>query len=245
MWITTSDGVRLYYEQNGSGHDLVFLHGYTCTLNDWRSIAEPLSESYQVLLTDFRCHGQSDKPVRSLSIGGYSDDVHFICAQLGVSKPTILGHSMGGMVALDYALRYSDEVRALVLAEGHSHIETTARLTGSGVSDERTDPQIAWAIAEQMNEGARYIDTSLWQSLMDFDVRPLLHHLTIPILFLWGDRYGDVTEERFASLLEAFGYSGMDNVEARLIRNSHHFLMLEQPEQVLTAITQFLRKVYG
>lgn len=244
MSFLTRDEVQLYYEQKGSGHDLVFLHGYTCTLEDWRPIAEPLSEYYRVLLTDFRCHGRSDKTGEKLSIKTYTDDLHFLCSQLGIHTPTLLGHSMGGMVALDYALCYPSEVFALVLAEGHSHIETTAQLIGSGVYDERTASEIASIIDEQMKEGAKYVDPSLFQSLLEFDVRALVRNINIPILFLWGDRYGDITEDKFVELLNAFGYADMPNVEAKLIHNSHHFLTLEQPAQVLVAITQFLAKIY-
>jgi pimeloyl-ACP methyl ester carboxylesterase len=233
-------GVPIYYELYGEGPDLVFFHGYTCSMEDWRWTADQLSKSFHVLLFDMRCHGRSGKKADSLVLSTLTDEAHKLLLGLGIERPVIIGHSMGGMMALEYGLRYPQSVRALVLAEAHTHIDTTARLIGSGVVDERTQPEIAQKINDNMAQGARYVTEDLFNSLLAFDVRTRVSELKMPILFLWGDRYGDITPDKWPGILEAFGYHDMPNLVAEYIANSHHFIMLEKPQDTLHAMQLFV-----
>lgn len=235
------NGTSIYYEQSGSGPDLVFLHGYTCNLEDWRWTANALAERYRVLLFDLSCHGRSEKTGEDLNLDGLTEDTHAIIQGLGIEKPVLIGHSMGGMVALDFALRYPEEVRALVLAEAHTHIDTTARIIGSGVYDERTPREIVSQIDATMGEGGKYVTKSLFNSLMAFDVRRDVSALKMPVLFLWGDRYQDLSQAKLPVILQEFGYQQMPNLIAQYIPNAHHFVMLEQPGATLQAIQSFLQ----
>jgi pimeloyl-ACP methyl ester carboxylesterase len=233
-------GVPIYYESYGVGPDLVFFHGYTCSMEDWRWTADQLANSFHVLLFDIRCHGHSGKNTDNLVLSALADEAHQLLLGLGIEKPIIIGHSMGGMIALDYGLRFPQSVKALVLAEAHTHIDTTARLIGSGVLDERTQPDIALMINNNMAQGAKYVSEDLFNSLLAFDVRTQIPKLRMPILFLWGDRYGDLPPDKWPAILDAFGFQNMPNLVAEYIANSHHFIMLEKPQDTLQAIQRFL-----
>ena len=234
-------GTGIYYERFGAGPDLVFVHGYTCNLEDWRTIANALAGRYQVLLFDLRCHGRSAKTNEPITLESLTEDMHALLNGLGIKSPVVIGHSLGGMMALEYGLRYPSETGALVLAEGHTHIDTTARIIGSGVLDGRTPPAVAATIEAEMGQGAAYVGKSLFDSLLAFDVRSRVAELKMPILFLWGDRYGDLTDPKLPEILQEFGFRDMPNLTARYIHNSHHFLTLEQPQETLQAIEDFLR----
>lgn len=243
MAIYNLNGVSIDYDIYGDGPDLVFFHGYTCNREDWRWTADQLSKSYRVLLFDFRCHGHSEKKTDNLNIMTLTEEACQFLHGLRIEKPVIIGHSMGGMIALEYGLHFPQEVKALVLAEAHTHIDTTAQLIGSGVVDERTQPDIAQKINENMEQGSQYVTEELFNSLLDFDVREQVCKLKMPILFLWGDRYGDLTPERWPMILEEFGFHNMPNLTAKLIPNSYHFIMLEQLLATLEAIQHFVQQI--
>ncbi len=238
--ITFLQDFPIYYERYGQGTELVFLHGYTCSLEHWRWTADLLSSSYRVLLFDMRCHGRSGKNTANLTLNTLVDETRQLLLLLGVEKPVLIGHSMGGMVALEYALRYTSQVRALVLAEAHTHLDTTTNLLGPGVLDARTPAEIAREIQVCMNQGEANINQELLGSLLAFDARAQVGNLTCPVLCLWGDRYGDISPGQWPQILEAFGYARLPNLVFHSIPNSHHFIMLEQPRETLQAIQDFL-----
>jgi pimeloyl-ACP methyl ester carboxylesterase len=144
------------------------------------------------------------------------------------------------MAAIEYALLWPDDVGALVLAEAHTHLETTVRLLGPGVLSERTPPQITREIEAIMSRGAQWVSPDLFESLRVFDVRDRMASLVCPVLCLWGDRYGDIPPRLWPQVLEAFGYAQVTGLSFRCIPNSHHFVMLEQPQKTLRAIREFL-----
>ena len=187
-----------------------------------------------------RCHGRSEKNTAKLTLNTLVDETCQLLLQLGVEKPVLIGHSMGGMVALEYALRDSSQVKALVLAEAHTHLDTTASLLGPGVLDARTPAEIAQEIQGCMNRGEASVCKELFDSLLAFDARAQVGNLACPVLCLWGDRYGDISPGQWPQILEAFGYARLPNLVFYSIPNSHHFMMLEQPQETLQAIQDFL-----
>ncbi len=192
------------------------------------------------MLFDQRCHGRSLKDSENLTLNALVDETRQLVQELQLQRPVLIGHSMGGMAAIEYAMRWPDAVGALVLAEAHTHLETTARLVGPGVLDERTPPETAREIETIMSRGAQWVSPDLFESLRVFDVRDRLASLACPVLCLWGDRYGDIPPELWPPIMAAFGYAQAPGLSFHCIPNSHHFVMLEQPEETLRAIWEFL-----
>lgn len=117
MPTATTNGIETYYERHGEGAPLVFLHGGTSDHQLWRHQVEALSDEYEVIVYDMRGHGKtggSDLPRYTISL--YADDLHALVEALELESPHICGLSMGGMAALTYAARYSDEPSALAVA---------------------------------------------------------------------------------------------------------------------------------
>jgi len=110
-----ANGVDLYYERRGDGPPVIFLHGMGLDHRYWPEFAAPLTDDYEVIVLDMRLHGRSGgDPEAELSIDTYADDLHALVDELGFETPAIVGHSMGGMVALRYADQYPDALSALV-----------------------------------------------------------------------------------------------------------------------------------
>jgi pimeloyl-ACP methyl ester carboxylesterase len=108
------NGSRLYYESAGTGPPLVLLHGFTLDTRMWDDQFEAFARQYCVIRYDLRGFGRSAVPT-----GGYShiEDLRALLAYLRVDAAYIAGLSMGGGVALDYALAYPRVVRGLILID--------------------------------------------------------------------------------------------------------------------------------
>ena len=122
MPIVNINGVDLNYEVTGQGEAVVFLHGYTGSTQDWANQVPVLSPKYQVIALDHRGHGKSAAPSREeeYSVPIFADDVLDILKTLDIKKCCLAGHSLGGFIALQFALEYPDMLAALVLADTSS-----------------------------------------------------------------------------------------------------------------------------
>ncbi|WP_200797182.1 alpha/beta fold hydrolase [Microbulbifer donghaiensis] len=112
----TLNGVELYYECHGKGQPLMLIAGLASDSQSWQPLVEELSRHYLVILPDNRGTGRTKPQDIDTSIRHIADDCMALLDFLGLSSATLLGHSMGGFVALDCAIRYPARVAKLVLA---------------------------------------------------------------------------------------------------------------------------------
>src|SRR5436853_5160764 len=100
------EGMALAYEQAGTGEPpLVFMHGWSADRTYFAPQVEHFRGSHRVVALDLRGHGESGKPEQAYTMAAFADDVAWLCGQLGVRKPVLVGHSMGGNIALELAAR--------------------------------------------------------------------------------------------------------------------------------------------
>ncbi len=112
------NGIDLNFEQHGSaGEPLVLVHGYTGDITDWRHQLPDFSRTHRVLIMDLRGHGGSTAPSDrdAYSILQLADDVEALIAMCGFERYHLLGHSMGGTVAQELALRSPGRLLSLTL----------------------------------------------------------------------------------------------------------------------------------
>ncbi|GIO33618.1 MULTISPECIES: alpha/beta fold hydrolase [Paenibacillus] len=102
----------LYYEVSGTGKPVVLLHSGGADLRDWTYVAPLLAQHYKVVAFDGRGAGKSPSP---LEPANYVADLLALLDHLGLEKAALVGHSMGGRIAADFALEYPDRVSELVL----------------------------------------------------------------------------------------------------------------------------------
>jgi pimeloyl-ACP methyl ester carboxylesterase len=110
--------VNIYYELHGeSGEPLVLVHGYTGDVTDWRHQIPEFARTHRVLVMDHRGHGKSDAPTdrASYTIGALAADVEAVIAHVGFERYHLLGHSMGGAVVQEIALRSPHRLISLTL----------------------------------------------------------------------------------------------------------------------------------
>src|SRR5690606_14955024 len=101
------DGTKLCFEvSGGDGPTLVFIHGWCCDRSYFAPQAKYFAgRGYRSVSVDLRGHGQSSAPDQAYPMQVFADDVAWLCDQLGLSPAFFIGHSMGGIVAFELALR--------------------------------------------------------------------------------------------------------------------------------------------
>jgi pimeloyl-ACP methyl ester carboxylesterase len=103
------------YRQAGWGPLVVLIHGITGSSETWVDVIEPLAEKYTVVAPDLLGHGASAKPRGDYSLGAYASGIRDLLGALGHGSGTIVGHSLGGGVAMQMAYQFPDRCDRLVL----------------------------------------------------------------------------------------------------------------------------------
>src|SRR3954462_7972497 len=108
-------GHSVSYQRAGWGPLLVLLHGIAGSSETWNDVIEPLAEHYTVVAPDLLGHGESAKPRGDYSLGAYASGLRDLLSALGHDSGTIVGHSLGGGVAMQLAYQFPDRCERLVL----------------------------------------------------------------------------------------------------------------------------------
>lgn len=108
-------GHRRAFVMEGSGPALLLLHGLACDHTTWDPVIAALAERYTVIAPDLLGHGASAKPRADYTLGGYANGMRDLLAVLGVDRATVVGHSFGGGVAMQFSYQFPEYTERLVL----------------------------------------------------------------------------------------------------------------------------------
>ena len=108
-------GHRRAFVRTGSGPAVLLLHGLGCDHTTWRPVIDSLARTHTVIAPDLLGHGESDKPRADYSIGGYANGMRDLLTLLGIDRVTVVGHSLGGGVAMQFAYQFPERAERLVL----------------------------------------------------------------------------------------------------------------------------------
>lgn len=125
-YVPTRD-IITYYEETGSGEPLVLIMGIGGDLQGWALTAPALAKQFRVITYDNRGAGRSSAPDKPYTIAGMADDLAALLDELNIPKAHILGYSMGGMIAQEFALKYPNRVDKLILLATSSKIDGYSR----------------------------------------------------------------------------------------------------------------------
>lgn len=113
---------QYYYELHGQGDPIVLIAGYSCDHSFWDLIFDELIENFQVLAFDNRGVGQTRDKQTALTLEEMADETHLLIQKIGLSRPTIIGQSMGGIIAQLIAKKYPDTLENLILLNSSAKI---------------------------------------------------------------------------------------------------------------------------
>src|SRR6478752_8599013 len=115
LQFVTIHGHRRAYVRAGAGPVVLLLHGLGCDHTTWEPVIESLSRRHTVIAPDLLGHGQSDKPRADYSLGGFANGMRDLLTVLGIDKVTVIGHSFGGGVAMQFAYQFPERTERLML----------------------------------------------------------------------------------------------------------------------------------
>lgn len=122
---------KVNFVQSGAGSPVILIHGLSASLHDWDDVTPALAEhGYAAYALDLLGHGDSGKPdSRAYQIDWLFEHLSSWIDSLRLSEPPVLiGHSLGGYLTLEYARRYPDRARALVLVDPFYHVSQLPRM---------------------------------------------------------------------------------------------------------------------
>ena len=111
----TVHGYRRAYVKAGSGPVLLLVHGIGDSSDSWRPVLEQLAEHHTVVAPDLLGHGRSEKPRADYTVAGYANGMRDLLSVLEIDRATVLGHSLGGGVAAQFAYQFPERCERLVL----------------------------------------------------------------------------------------------------------------------------------
>jgi pimeloyl-ACP methyl ester carboxylesterase len=250
MPYATRDAVNLYYELAGSGDPpMVFVHGWCCDRTFFEPQFDHFRAAHAVATLDLRGCGRSDRPEDGYEIASLADDVASVCRDAGLTDPVVVGHSLGGIVAIELAARYPSLPAAVVVVDPspiNMTLETRCLLEAfatqldgpDGVAARRTlvDSEFMFRATDDVDRRRRIVETLCAVPLT-------LAATVIREMVAWNG---------VGALLALLSSTGGSNDPARLLAlrpdfqigvtvGSGHFNQLEVPEQVNAMIDRFLQ----
>lgn len=205
-------GYRRAYRKKGSGPALLLLHGLGCDSSTWDAVIDELAEDFTVLAPDLLGHGESDKPDADYSLGGYANGMRDLLTILGIDKVTVVGHSFGGGVAMQFAYQYPDRTERIVLvSSGGLGREVTPvirflTLPGSGLALSVATMQpwrgvVAASLRGLSRTGVRHLRdlgevADIYESFADPRARRAVQRLTSHVLN-WRGQYVTMTDRTY------------------------------------------------
>jgi pimeloyl-ACP methyl ester carboxylesterase len=258
------NGINIAYELGGAGTPMVMIHGAQGDQTMFAGLAATFATRFNVLTFDQRGSGLSDKPDIAYSVTMLADDTAALMDHLGFTDAHIIGVSMGGMVAQEFALRHARKVRSLVLgcttAGGPKSIRATGLAMNAYSTKEMSAEERGRALAEAafttgyIARHPELIATMIEQrrqrpihpvgfarrmeALPTFDTYDRLPQINCPTLVITGKDDALIAWEN--SRLIA---SRIPGAQLTILEPAGHCFWLEQPEQSRAAIRHFLDTV--
>ena len=266
MPFATNHGIKIHFDYYGNGAPLLFFSETACAGDIWNKYQVPeFSRDFRVITHDYRGTGQSSRPVVQYSCADFVDDAVAILDQLDCGPANILGHSMGGRVALLMALTYPERVNKVIVAS-----------SGPGIAGAQAIPfkmckemvewgynkyvrehtlEVGWTAEYMQKHRARVEDflsvrMNNLPALEDYlrhvvarqacNVSPRLKELKHPTLVIVGDQdHGSATGASHRVTSEALAQE-LPNGQFAVIANEAHNYFMTNPEEAHRIIRRFL-----
>lgn len=249
MYIKTQS-LSIYYQKLGQGADLIMLHGWGNDVSSFWNVAQNLKSNFTVHLIDLPGFGRSDIPTKAFTIDDYADVISEYITKQELSKPALLGHSVGGRIAIKLVTKNPNLVGKLILEDS------------AGIRSKRNIKKYIFLVAAKvfnfivpnifnLKEILRqkfysklefdYINTGAlretFKNIISEDLSNLLPKVKNETLLIWGEL--DKTEE--ASLKNGrMMYRSIPRSKLEIFDGCGHFPHLENPARFIYFIKDFL-----
>lgn len=254
-----TDGTNIYYEERGEGPALVLLHGLGSSTMDWEYQYGHFEKDYRIIAPDFRGFGQSDKPDGPYLVAQQADDIRALLDHLDIEHAAVVGFSMGGAVAFEFAATHPQRVQRLIIVNSspsfvpdhwRKHLEVFVRKTVIRVLG---IPQLAALIAKRLfpDEGQAELRAMTIERYGANNKQAYLH--AINGLVVWQLSEQQLAQVSMPTLVVAAEHdytpfsekqaycAKLPNATLSLVHDSRHATPIDQAEKFNQLVTEFLR----
>lgn len=264
---TQVNDCNVHYEVSGNGRPLILVHGTGADARCFEDMIPQLTKDFRVYAFDMRGFGETVRPTHvPLSDDLWADDLAGLMGKLGLAQAALAGWSLGGVVVMNFALRYPQMVNQLILIGSGSPLPTATPRDRSGFETRRKLAEAGASIEEivektfEFSKGAYSPSVvknkpeaveKLRQTLLRNDPKsyadvikakrsdfgPKLGEIEHPTLIIVGEHDARTPVEMSESLNKAIPNSYM-----KIVKNCGHFYGFEQPEETCRVMTNFLKR---
>jgi len=243
---------KLYYAKQSTAiaPPVVLIHGAAGTHLDWPPHLRRL-EAASVYAIDLPGHGRSSGPARS-TVNQYAEVVSAFISRLGLVDVVLVGHSMGGAIALTIALQGPVAKQGLVLISSGarlrvmdevldstlSNFEATAELVAESLWSERAPEELKSLGKRTFLANQPEVVYADYLACNCFDIMDQLSHIELPTLVICGSE-DKMTPLKYSRYLA----EQIPNASLKVVKGAGHMLPLEKPEIVASQINQFLKNI--
>jgi pimeloyl-ACP methyl ester carboxylesterase len=245
------DGVHVQYRVYGSGEPtLVFIHGWSCDSNYWREQVPVFKQHYSVVTVDLAGHGGTDGNRTEWTIRNFGQDVATALSAVPSEQIILVGHSMGGPVAIEAARKLGKrvigiigvdtfnsvgapapgkaQVDALLKAFEADYIGQTRKFVTEHLFAPTANHELANKVAYDMSLSPPRVAIPSLRAVLEYDYTEPLQEVSVPIVAIDSDLGEPVNEARIRKVLPKF--------HATIITGVGHFLMMEDPARFNAAL---------
>ena len=257
MPFATRDDVRLYYTDSGRGDPpLLFVHGWCCDHTHWQYQVPAFRRRHRVVAVDLRGHGRSSKPRQEYTIEGFCRDLEWLIGELGLRRPVVVGHSMGGVIAFHLGARarraYSGvvvvdaplfprftrqgrrELEAIMTAlEGPHYIDVAQRTIADGSFLSAWPKQLRDLVHQGIARTPQHVLVSAYRGIW-IDNERAARALKVPTL---------VVDAGVRDLRELEPVRSIPSAQIGVTVGAGHFLQLEAPDQFNPMLRTFVDRL--
>ncbi len=251
---------KIVYAEGGTGDTIIMLHGFGGSKDNWLRFAKYFTPNYRVIIPDLPGFGESSKPQDAkYDIMSQVERLNLFVKELKLTKFNIVGNSMGGEIAGNYAATYPEMVKTLALFDSagvHSPIKSEfASLLGKGVNplvvkDEKGYEElleftsvkplklpsvIKNYLAKQAIKAAP-LNEKIFNEIGKTELQGKLNKIKAPTLIVWGDSDKVIN----VSAVQIFK-KNIKGSESVIIKECGHLPMLEKPQETASAYKDFLQ----
>jgi len=257
------NGTKLYYEVRGQGHPLVLIHGGLMDRRMWDGQFDLFAQKYKVIRYDVRGYEKSDKAAGSYS---HVEDLRRLLDFLGVGKAYVLGLSLGGQIALDFALEHPDRVDALLLVGSsmtgypfkntpeflakYTAVFQAAKTGGVDKGVEKTlelpffipakpDSELVNRLRPMLRENFRAWTSSEGRAIWpEPPAFQRLEKIAVPTFIILGDK----DSQRILDVGETLA-ARIKGARKKIVRDAAHHVNMEQPAEFNRLVLAFLAEL--
>lgn len=256
--------MKLFFRHFGEGPPLIILHGLFGLSDNWVTHGKRLAENFSVYLPDLRNHGQSPHSP-TFNYPAMADDLHEFIVDHKIINPVIIGHSMGGKVAMQFALEYPDIPLKLILVDispvkypdRDSHFDIISAMMAINFEAVHSREEVDALLSQQIGDkGTRLfilknlhrktrhsfdwrLDLSTISNNMDhiFAGIESPNSFSKPTLFIKGGNSNYITDEHLPVIKKLFPASNIVTIEG-----AGHWIHVDAPEEICRIFSGFLEK---